>query len=475
MQKKKESKEQMTRRDFLGTAAAASAFTIVPSYVLGQNGQTPPSDKLNVASVGAGGMAGSNIGKCAENGANIVALCDVDDNRAAETYNAFPKAKKYHDFREMLHKEDKNIDAVIVATPDHFHAVAAMAAMKMGKHVYVQKPLTHSVKEARLLTETARKYQVQTQMGNQGHSGEGIRLVCEWIWSGAIGKIREVHAWTNRPIWPQSIGRPKETPAVPSSLDWDLWLGPAPQRPYHPSYLPFSWRGWWDFGTGALGDMACHILDPVFWALKLKYPTNVEATIPRVNVFDYAITDGNAWSKPMDMTKVETFPMASIVRYTFPARGDMPEVRVNWFDGGLMPPRPAELETGRMMGDSDGGVLFIGDKGKLICGCYGRSPQLIPYTKMKDFDRPEKTIPRIEGGLSSHEKDWMRACKEGKGGTPASSNFNYSGPLTEMVVMGNLAIRTSQPIEWDGENMKVTNSAEANEFVHPPYRAGWSL
>ena len=264
----------MSRRDFIGGAAAVAAFTIVPRHVLGGPGHTPPSEKLNIAGIGVGGKGAGDIG--AVESENIVALCDVDEKQAGKTFEKYPGAKTYRDFRKMLEKE-KNIDAVVVATPDHVHAPASMMAIKMGKHVYCEKPLTHSIYEARMLTEAARKHKVATQMGNQGHSGEGTRLICEWIWGGAIGEVREVHTWTNRPIWPQGIDRPEETPPVPPTLAWDLWLGPAPDRPYHPAYMPFKWRGWWDFGTGALGDMACHIIDPVFWALKLGYPKSVEA------------------------------------------------------------------------------------------------------------------------------------------------------------------------------------------------------
>jgi hypothetical protein len=317
--------------------------------------------------------------------------------------------------------------------------------MKLGKHVYVQKPLTHSVYEARILTETARKMGVATQMGNQGNSGEGIRLTCEWIWAGAIGKIREVHAWTNRPIWPQGLERPTETPSVPDTLDWNLFLGPAPYRPYHPSYTPWNFRAWWDFGTGALGDMACHILDPAFKALKLGYPSSAQASSTRLNT--------------------ESAPLASKIHYIFPARGDMPEVKVIWYDGGLMPERPEELEEGEMMGDENGGVIFIGDKGKLMCGCYGENPHLIPKKFMDSFKQPAKTLKRIQ---TSHEMDWVRACKESKENRILpSSNFDYSGPLTEMVLMGNLALRLQdlkKKLIWDGKNMKFTNITDADKI-----------
>jgi predicted dehydrogenase len=454
----------MSRRQLLGSAVAAGAFTIVPSYVLGVNGQKPPSEKLNIATIGVGGMGGNNTRRCADAGENIVALCDVDEKLpgTVRVFNEYPNAKKYKDFRKML-EEQKDIDAVIVATPDHTHAVAAMMAIKMGKHVYVQKPMTHTVYEARKLTEAARQYKVATQMGNQGHSGEGIRLMCEWIWDGAIGPVREVHSWTNRPVWAQGIDRPKETPPVPEGFDWDLWLGPAPERPYNPAYHPFAWRAWVDFGCGALGDMACHILDPAFWALKLKYPVSVQASLSMR-------MSGQGWEK---VGVRETYPQASIVRYKFPAREGMPEVKVMWYDGGMMPERPEELEEGRQMGDEDGGVLFIGDKGKLMCGCYGSNPRLIPETKMEDYKRPAKTLPRIKEGVDGHEKSWIEACK---GGPAASSNFDYSGPFTETVVMGNLAmLNPYKVLQWDGVNMRFTNDETANEFVNPPYRPGWTL
>jgi len=452
------------RRTFLRSAAGVAAFTIVPRHVLGGPGYTPPSEKLNVAGVGVGGMGKHNIAAIAgvgmdeegniidadnPTGENIVALCDVDEEFAAPTFKGFPRARKYRDYRRMLEKQ-KDIDAVVIATPDHTHAVIAMAAMQLGKHVYVQKPLTHDVYEARCLTEAARQYKVATQMGNQGHSGEGVRLICEWIWDGAIGPVREVHAWTNRPIWPQGIGRPKETPPVPPTLDWDLWIGPAPYRPYHPAYHPFKWRGWWDFGCGALGDMACHVLDPAVAALKLGYPTSVEAS-----------------STPLND---ETFPLASIVRYEFPARGDMPAVKLTWYDGGLKPPRPEALEPNRPLEQAESNLLFIGEKGVLRCGDYGDSPRLIPESAMRQYKRPPKTLPRIKG---THEQNWIEACK---GGEPACSNFDYSGPFTEMVLLGTIALRfPGEKLECDGEKMEFTNKPEANEYIRREYRAGWSL
>jgi len=447
----KQRDKKISRREFMGgTAAAAMAFTFVPSHVMAQ----PPSEKLNVAAIGAGGMGAGNTRACAAAGANIVALCDVDWAKADESFKRFPDAKKYKDFRKMLDTE-KSIEAVIVATPDHFHTVASMAAMRRGKHVYCQKPLTRLVSEARAMTEAARKYKVVTQMGNQGHSGNGVRDICEWIWAGVIGEVREVHAWTNRPVWPQGIDRPKGEDPVPDTLDWDLWIGPAPMRPYVKGvYNPFSWRGWWDFGGGALADMACHVLDPVFWALKLKYPTSVEASCTPVNN--------------------ETFPLASIVHYEYPAREGMPAVKVHWYDGGLKPERPKELEIGRPLNQESSNVLFIGSKGVLRCGEYGGSPQLLPYERMREFskNKPPQTLKRI---TTSHEGNWIEACKTGG---QATSNFDYAGPFTEMVTMGNLAIRpenVGKKLEWDGANMRVTNDEKANDYVHMHYRDGWSL
>jgi predicted dehydrogenase len=454
----------LPRRRFLASAAAMTAgFTIVPRHVLGGRGQTAPSDKLNIAGIGVGGMGKNNLKRCATT-ENIVALCDVDLDLADPIFKLYPEAKTYRDYRVML-DERKDIDAVIVATPDHSHAVIALAAMERGKHVYVQKPLTHSVEEARRLTEAARKYKVATQMGNQGHSGEGSRLLCEWVWDGAIGKVREAHAWTNRPVWPSGVevGRPQDTPPVPAGLDWNLWLGPAHERPYNPTYHPAKWRAWWDFGTGSLGDMGCHLIDPLFWALKLKYPTKVEANISRY------------WHAFFEETqpKNEMFPRSTIVRFRFPAREDMPECDLTWWDGGLLPARPHVLEPGRRMGDLDGGILLIGETGAIKAGCYGESPRLIPEAAMRKYQRPERTLERVEGGADGHEQNWIRACK---GGPPAVSNFDYSGPLSEMVLMGNLAVRfPDRELSWNGEAMEITNDSDANAYVRRQYREGWEL
>ena len=452
----------ISRRAFVGSVVTAAGVTIVPRHVLGGRGFQAPSDKLGVAGVGIGGMGKGNIERCATT-ENIVALCDVDEAYAGKVFSLYPNAKRYRDYREMLEKQ-KDIDAVVVATPDHVHTVVALAAMQLGKHVYVQKPLTRTVAEARRLTEAAKKYKVATQMGNQGHSNEGLRNVCEWIWDGAIGPVREVHSWTNRPVWPQGVyTRPADTPPVPATLDWNMWIGPVPMRPYHPAYLPFNWRAWQDFGAGALGDMACHVMDAPFSALKLGYPTSVVAYTADIVV--------EMWKK---QPNTETYPSASVVHYTFPARGDMPEVKFHWYDGGLKPEFPEELVIGpEFLRQYDSGTLFYGDKGKILTDTYTQTARIIPEAAMQAYKRPAKTLPRIPRGSSGHEANWIAACK---GGEPASSNFDYSGPFTETVVMGNLAIRfPGQKLMWDGPNMKVTNFEAANEFVFPKYREGWTL
>lgn len=448
----------MTRRGFLGSAATGAAlFTFVPGRVLGADGAVSANNKLNIAGVGVGGMGKSNLEKMESE--NIVALCDVDWSYAGGVFSRYPNAKRFKDYRKMLDEMGREIDAVVIATPDHTHAVIAMECMRRGKHVYVQKPLTKTVYEARMLTEAARRYNVVTQMGNQGHSGEGIRTICEWIWDGAIGQVREVHSWTNRPVWPQGMNRPKETMPVPESLDWDLFIGPAPFRPYHSAYHPWDWRAWVDFGTGALGDMACHIMDPIFWALKLKYPISAQGSYV-----------GNVVEKWRKIGVDETYPLGSVIHLEYPEREGMPAVKVHWYDGGLMPERPAELEGSRRMGDSDGGVLFVGDKGKLMCGCYGQRPELVPYSRMREYRRPEPTLPRIS---LSHEMNWVDACK---GNGEPSAPFDYSGPFTEMVLMGNLCLfRPGEKIVWNGDKMEVTNIPELNRYVNPPYREGWTL
>jgi len=472
----------LSRRAFVGGVAAAAGLLVVPRHVLGGPRYQAPSDTVNIAIVGwIHGMGTSNAVACAEAGENIVALCDVDQSEAAGRKFArarkrmaerspgalerIEKAVRYQDFRVMLEKQ-KDIDAVVVATPDHAHAVIAMAAMQLGKHVYVQKPLTRTISEARILTEAARRYKVVTQMGNQGHSAEGVRLIEEWIADGAIGKVREVHCWTNRPIWPQGMPRPTETPAVPDGLDWDLWIGPSPMRPYHPAYHPFSWRSWMDFGCGALGDMACHVMDAAYTALKLGYPTSVSGFIAN-QVIEVPAESGGTEYKNVEYR--DSFPMATIIHYTFPERSrKYPAVKLHWYDGGLLPERPEDLEAERTLPES--GTIFVGEKGKLMCETYSESPRLIPESRMRAYHRPKKTIPRVQG---THEQAWIDAIK---GKIRPMGDFNYAGPFTEAVLLGNLAVLfPGTKLMWDGPNMRVTNLAEANEFVQHHYRSGWSL
>ncbi len=450
--------EKPDRRKFLVRAAAAAA--IVPRFVLGGKGYQAPSDKVNIAGIGIGGMGAGDLSELSQQN-NIVALCDVDWDYAAKTFKQYPKAVPYKDYRVMLEKQ-KDIDAVVVATPDHLHAVISMAAIRAGKHVYTEKPMTYCIEEARKLATAAREAKVATQMGNQGHATESIRLLCEWIADGAIGPVREVHAWTPHPVWPQGMERPADQPPVPANLDWDLWLGPAPYRPYHPAYLPGSWRGWWDFGTGGLGDMGCHILDHTFWALRLGQPLSVEA---RASIF---VKESMNWDKVLN---TESYPQASVVYYHFPARGNMPPLRLVWYDGGLMPERPEELEPDRAMGDRYGGALYIGDKGKILTGSHGANGlRLIPESRMKEYVRPARTLPRSIG----HRQEWIAACK---GGAPAGSNFpDYAAPLTEMVLMGNIALRMpGTKLLWDGDKREFSNVPAANRYLGREYRPGWSL
>lgn len=448
---------KISRRSFIKNSAMATlAVNYIPFPIRGSNS---PSNKLNIAAVGVGGMGGSNLRSLEDE--NIVALCDVDSNYASETFKRFPKAKIYKDYRVMLEKE-KGIDAVLVATPDHTHAVITMAAMQEGKHVFCQKPLTHTIYEARKITEAAKYYNVQTQMGNQGHSWEHMRLLKEWIVDGAIGEVKEVHAWTDRPVggdpWSTFDIKtiPEETPQIPDGLNWDLWIGPAKYRSYHPDYHPMKWRSWTDFGTGSLGDMGCHILDPSFWALDLGSPSQINAT-------------STHWEPAVAS---QTFPRASIVRYKFPENENRGPIDLTWYDGRLLPPRPEELEPERELPGS--GALIIGEKGKILHGSHGASEvRLIPEKKMREYKRPPKTLPRVNG---SHEEDWVRACKEGKGGIPASSNFSYGGPLTEMVLLGVVAIQIKDKnLNWNSAELKFNNNEFANQLVHSEYRNGWKL
>ncbi|MBS1950358.1 MAG: Putative NADH-dependent dehydrogenase [Cytophagales bacterium] len=471
----------ISRRKFITQAAtAATAFTIVPRFVLGK-GHIAPSDTLYIAGIGVGGkgtsdltgFAGSPDGKTVGSPhAKVVFLCDADDRQAVTSKRNFPNAKYYKDFRKMLDKEHKGIDACSVSTPDHTHAVAAMAAMQLGKHVYLQKPLTHDIYEARMLTQAARQYKVVTQMGNQGGSGDDVRSMKEWYDAGLIGDVTNVICWTNRPVWPQGVATPTGKFDVPKELDWDLWLGPAKSIEYNPAYLPFNWRGWWAFGTGALGDMACHIMDPVFRILPIDYPSEVECSTSTIwnGVFSESHHD-------------DSCPVSSIVHFKYPGKNGKPDIELSWMDGGLLPKRPNELLPDEPMGNWDGGVIFEGTKGKIMADCYGENPRLLPTKLMKEVSFPKQTLARVPEG---HYVQWVNACIKGYGNAETSSNFDYAGPFTESVLMGNLAIRSyalrqegkypgRKKLLWDAKNMKITNFDEANQFVKREYRAGWKL
>lgn len=474
---------RITRRGFLvGAAAMALAAGCTTT---GKMGKAPaylstksPNEKINVAGIGVGGKGHSDISHC--EGENVVALCDVDGKQAAKAFEKFPNAKRYKDYRKML-EEMKEIDAVTISTPDHMHFPPAMMAITMGKHVYVQKPLTHTVAEARMLTEAARKYKVATQMGNQGHSGDGVRELCEVIWSGVIGDVREVHTWTNRPIWPQGMTEPLPEQPIPEWIDWELWQGVAPRRPFggysekgQPGYCPFVWRGWWDYGCGALGDMACHIMDPPNWALHLSHrpPTSIEVI-------------------RQEGHNSQTAPTLSTLKYEFPAGEGMPPVTVYWYDGFAdparanetqnFPPRPEGVGPDVKLGDGGNGSIFIGEKGIITAATYGGNPRLISEGKSEPLKSPGETIPRIKIGDDpkklddtdfQHKQDWFRAIK---GGPAPCSNFDYSGPFTEYVVLGNLALRANARLEWNAKKLKVTNLPEANQWVSKEYPAGWGV
>ena len=446
--------QPINRRRFLTAAGStAAAFTILKA---GSARTYAANEKLNIASIGAGGQASGDIRSVSSE--NIVALCDVDWGRAAGSFEQFPKARQFKDYRIMLEEMDVDIDAVIVATPDHHHFHASMAAIGRGKHVYCEKPLTHSVWEARELTRAARTAGVATQMGNQAQASEQTRVVQEFVMDDAIGEICEAHIWTDRPsrglfdeYWPQGVRRPVGTPAVPANLSWDLWLGPAPQRPYHPAYLPTKWRGWWDFGTGALGDIACHYFDPVFRALKLGTPLSVEASSTRVND--------------------ETFPLGSMITYQFPAHGEMPPVKLVWYDGGLRPPRPNAIVQGNSMGTN--GLMLMGEDDAVLLSDWN-SWKLFPEKRAKEYGAPPKQLPRSPG----HHAEWINACK---GGPSAGSNFDWAGPMTETVLLGNVALRpqlreelTGTKLAWDSTQLAFTNLESANQFLRREYRDGWS-
>ena len=441
--------QALSRRSFLQTSLGFAALSVVPAHVIGR-GAEPPSNRLNLTFVGVNGRGGANFAELA--GQNVVGICDVDESRAAEARRKAPQAKFDRDFRRLLDLVGRETDGVVVSTPDHTHAVVAMRAIRMGKHVYCEKPLAHSLHDIRRLTEAARAANVATQLGNQGHSTESIRTFCEMIQSGELGAIREVHAFAQNSYRPRDyVVRPTDTPPVPPALDWDVWLGPAPARPYHPVYLPGKWRGWVDFGTGIVGDWTCHVLDPIFWALDLGAPTSAVAVAA-----DY--TDAHV--------RAETYPPGCVITYQFPAKGNRPGVKVVWYDGSFAPPRPSELEPQRKLPQF--GAIIIGDKGKALHGSHGAGGwQLLPRARNDAYRLPPPTIPRVPG----HHADWVRACKGGPG---ASSNWNYGGPLAEVALLGVLALRfPGQRMDWDAANLRVTNFPAADAFIKPAYREGW--
>jgi len=447
----------MKRREFLKSATLGSIGLLIlrnPKSAWSYQA----NNKLNMAFVGAGGQGGGLIGIFSGMGENVVALCDVDDQRAADSYKRFPNAKKFKDFRKMLDEMANEIDAVVVATPDHTHAVASVAAMKLGKHVYCEKPLTWCIGEARVMRQVALEKKVVTQMGNQGTGDNNLRRAVQVVWSGVIGQVREVHIWSNRPIWPQGMDRPKETPPVPPHLDWDLWLGPAPYRPYHPDYLPFRWRGWCDFGTGALGDMGCHTMNMPVMALKLHEAIAEGKTI--VVEAEHSGCNG------------ESYPTWSIVRYYFPERGNLPSVTLTWYDGGKKPPAevlPEGLSPDKLPGS---GALLIGDKGVMYSpGDYAGDWRLLPAEQFKDFQPPELTmLPRSPG----HHREFVLACK-GENIKPMSNFVDYAAYLTEIVLLGNLAIRLGQKVVWNAKQGRVIGNPDAEPLVMRPYREGWKL
>jgi len=442
----------ITRRHFLRrTAAGMAVFSMVPGHVLGLNGATPPSRKLNLAFVGIGGRGVTNLESMA--GENVVALCDVDEKRAGASFRKHPAAKRFTDYRKMLDQFHKQLDGVVVSTPDHTHAVIAMAAMRRGKHVYCEKPLAHSIAEIRALMQAAHRYKVITQLGNQGHSFNTIRNFCEWIWDGAIGRVHTVHA-----ICGSNNSRIDQLPLlaekhpVPPGLDWEQWLGPAQFRPYNPVYLPGSWRGWTPFGSGSVGDWTCHVVDPVFWALDLGSPVAISAKVVNYDLKKHA----------------DTFPPGAVITYEFPANAKRGPVKLLWFEGTEKPPRPADLEEGDMLPKT--GAVVMGDQGSIIYGSHGAtSARLIPDARMEAYQKPPKTLWRTK----AHHEDWLNAIRAGK---PAGSNFDYGGPLSELAMLGIIAMRLPDTrLEWDGAKAKFKNSAEANALIAPRYRKGWKL
>ncbi|HXE56122.1 MAG TPA: Gfo/Idh/MocA family oxidoreductase [Tepidisphaeraceae bacterium] len=438
---------QFTRRRFLSGTAAAAATLASTRLLRGIPIGYSPNEKVNVAQIGTTGKGEADLRGVTKAGGNIVALCDVDASHVAHAARTYTQARQHSDFRKMLDVQ-KDIDAVVVTIPDHQHAIAALTAMTRGKHVYCQKPLTHDIFESRLLREAADRYKLSTQMGNEGHSSEGLRTQVDWVKAGVIGTVSEVHVWTDRPKgwWPQGVNRPEGNPPVPAGLDWDLWLGTAPERPYNPAYHPFKWRGFWDFGTGALGDMGCHIIDAPFWALDLYGPCAVEAEC-------------------VGGTR-ESGPLSSRVQWEFPSRGSLPAVKMTWHDGGNLPPRPADMSDEQWKKLPKSGVTYMGAKGVMVSG-QGREPHVLGEVG-KDLVPPPRTIPKSPG----HYVEWLEGCK---GGPKALGNFDYSARLAEIVLLGNVAIRSGRRIEWDPTKFEITNAPEANTYLRREYRKGWDL
>jgi predicted dehydrogenase len=452
-------KNQITRRAFLAASTttavmAGCASNPKPNTAKVVPGKVSPNQQVNVAAIGGGGKGLDDIMNSKKAGANIVAIADPDWKRAAEGFYRCKDAKQYKDYRVMLDEMGKDIDACTVSTPDHTHAPAAYRAMKMGKHVYVQKPLTHTIAEARLLQKTAQETGVITQMGNQGHCGVGVRNLCEMVWSGAIGDVKEAHIWTNRPVWPQGIAEALPEEPVPADMDWDLWIGAAPVRAYNSKYAPFNWRGWWDFGCGAIGDMACHIMDAAFWSLNLIEAESFTAQA----IVSEGMSD-------------QTAPLKSSIKMEFPARGKMNPVTVYWHDGGILPPRPADIPADQKIGDGNNGSLFIGTKGYLTAGEYGGDPRLLPDSKMADFKKPAETIKRVSH--NSPYYDWIECIQNGG---KTASNFDYAAPLTVVANFGNVALHAKgEVVAYDVKNGKVTNNPKLNALLTKQYRKGFEL
>lgn len=470
------------RRSFIkNLAIGTAAFTIVPRFVLGGKGFLAPSDKLYIAGVGAGGKGYSNLKNFATGGnASISFLCDVDTRRAARSVSENPKAKYYQDWRELLDKEAKNFDAVCVSTPDHNHAIITLAAMQLGKHVYVEKPLTHDIYEARILGEAAKRHKVVTQMGNQGSSHDGVRQMQEWYNAGLIGEVERIYCWTNRPVWPQGIPWPQQASPIPKELNWDLWLGTAPEKNYVDKLVPFNWRGWWDYGTGALGDMGCHLMEAPFTVLGLKSPESVEASVGSVYVDEF-----KRGYFP------DSCPPSSHVILDFAQNSKKTKkVKLHWMDGGIQPERPEELGADEAFGDNGNGILFIGTKGKMLADTYNANARLLPLSRNKEVSI-KQTLERVPNSMNGHYQQWVEACIAGYGKKPLSSPFEKAVPLTEALLIANLAIRAhdikteangktifpgrNKKLLWDSENMKVTNFDEVNQFVKREYRNGWAL